>query len=420
MDIALIAYEFFPELGGIGQNFTSFCKQFRKTSHNLFVFNQYHKGDNIYCILDKLDKPRYKFRDWLIFIKRRDLLTLFIKSVGKILFDKYTKNTHKIMLILYLFIVPDVLIRTMKNLSHIFQYFEKYNFDLILGSASGSDILTTLYLLSRFFKKKVVSYAHGNEFLVKNKFSLKTYYLRTLDRLIVSNKRTKSLLQEINNIKEEKISIIPYGLILDDYKVEKTKEQLRYKFNFPNDQFILISVGRHVPRKNFQLVIKALYEIKKEKDLNIKYLLIGEGPETSKWKKLVNKLNLNDFVEFLGAFGGTKRNEYLKAADVFVMPSVALKESIEGFGIVFLEANYLKLPVIGSRSGGIIHAIKDEQTGFLIDPNDLENLKKKILLFYNNRDIVNKMGNMGHKRVVENFSWNKIIQEYIELFEKML
>jgi phosphatidylinositol alpha-1,6-mannosyltransferase len=94
--------------------------------------------------------------------------------------------------------------------------------------------------------------------------------------------------------------------------------------------------------------------------------------------------------------------------------------SIEGFGIVFLEANYYNLPVIGTRTGGIVEAIVDGETGFLIKPNDLTDLVNKILILYNNKNLRFKMGQDGHDRVIKEFLWENIIDVYLDTFRKVL
>ena len=102
------------------------------------------------------------------------------------------------------------------------------------------------------------------------------------------------------------------------------------------------------------------------------------------------------------------------------MPSSSEKESIEGFGIVFLEASYYELPVIGSFSGGIVEAIVNNKTGFLIKPNNLDDLVEKILYLYNNPEIRAKMGRDGHNRVVQEFNSERIYQDYMNSFLKFI
>lgn len=420
MKIALIAYEFYPRLGGISQHLTNMCKSFKNKNHELFIFNQdYSEKKNTFQVLDK--KKNYQLKDLFIFLENKKLIKILLLSIWKIIRDKKIQYSHRLKIIIYLLIKPSLLIRTIKSINNIYPYFKKNNFKIIVGGASGSSSLLLIFLLSRLFNSKIVSIAYGNEFLIRNVFSLKTYILNNLDKIVLIAKYSKYIIKRMHNLNESKLKIIPVGLILKDYKINYSKLQLREKHNISKDAFILLSVGRHVKRKNFDLVIRSIKNIKDTNShLKIKYHLIGDGPETANLKQLTEKLNLKNEVKFLGVIDARRRNEYYKLSDVFAMPSMKEKNDIEGFGIVFLEANYFKIPVIGAATGGVPEAIIDGKTGFLIKANDLNDLTEKILMLYENKDKKNKMGEHGHNRVIKEFNWDKICGDYIKLFESVL
>ena len=135
---------------------------------------------------------------------------------------------------------------------------------------------------------------------------------------------------------------------------------------------------------------------------------------------LAKKLNLEKELKFLGNCDLKTRNKFYKMSDLFLMPSITKKNEIEGFGIVFLEANYFKVPVIGTKTGGIIEAIIDGKTGFLINQNSLSDLIEKILFLLDNEKIRKDFGENGYKRVVEEFQWKNIVKDYIAFFEDLL
>ncbi len=122
---------------------------------------------------------------------------------------------------------------------------------------------------------------------------------------------------------------------------------------------------------------------------------------------------------FLGRCDIDIRNKYYKMADLFIMPSITKKNDIEGFGIVFLEANYFKVPVIGTATGGMSEAIIDGKTGFLIKQNDIDDLVDRITFFYINETERKEMGKNGFNRVIKNFKWENIIKNYNNLFLEM-
>ncbi|MFW9828930.1 MAG: glycosyltransferase family 4 protein [Candidatus Thorarchaeota archaeon] len=418
MKIALIAYDFFPLKDGISHTLTNICKVFKNNEDKFYVFNPYHKDKRCFNILDLKE---YKFKDVIVLLKNKRLILIGFNSIWNIIKDKKTSSTDKLHIILYFFFRPKILLRTLVNIYNLYPHFKKIDFDIILAGASGSDTLPLVYVLSRIFKKKVISFAHGNEFLIHSKFSIRSYYYKNLDRIILHTVKLKNLILKIHYLNENIIEIIPPGLNLKDYEIIESSSDLRKEFNISDNDFVMLSVGRHVSRKNFDLVIKAVFEIKKiYPDISIKYYLIGSGPYTKNLKKLVSSLDLGKIVIFLGECDDLKRNKFYKLSDLFLMPSIAEKESIEGFGVVFLEANYFKLPVIGAISGGMIESILDKQTGLLIKPNDLHDLVEKILYLFNNEDLRKEMGNIGYKRVINDFNWELLHEKYLKMFDNVL
>lgn len=415
MNILLISDDFYPKKGGIAHTLRCLCKSIRETNHNLFIINPFHKGKDIY---DILKFRNYNFLEFFKFILNKTNVYYLIFSILTIIRDKKVKLSERVNLILYLFTKPKLLLNSVYNVRKISPYFNKVKIDLILTANSGR-ILPPAFILSRIFSKPLVSMTHGVDFLVRSYFSFKYFFFKNVDMFILSNNWIERLFNKIHKINNTRI--INRGIIVKELEVNESKKELREEFNIADDIFVLFSVGRQVERKNFDLVIRAVKEIKiKIPDLKIKYFLIGEGPMTNDLKELTRQLNLTEDVIFLGFQDISIRNKFYKLADVFVMPAITEKNSIEGFGIVFIEANFYKIPSIGSFSGGMREAIIDGETGFLIKPNNLDDLIEKILYLYNNEDIRKEMGEIGHKRVLKSFNWNGIIDDYINVFEEVI
>ncbi|MBA7524102.1 D-inositol-3-phosphate glycosyltransferase [subsurface metagenome] len=419
MKICLLASEFYPIYGGIGRFFTDMCKTFKDKKEKLIIFNRTYRGKNIFDVLEYT--KIFVLRDLLSLFKKRKHILYFLNSIWKILTAKNLKIYFKLSMLLYLFIKPKVLTSLLKNLSTIYPLVKKINPDLIYGSACDTVVMPLGFILSKFLGIKFICSAHGTDFLVRTRLSLKTYYLKAIDKIIVSSNRIKKLIKKINHLNDNQLTIIPYGLFLQDHEIKQNIPQIKNELHINPKDFILISVGRHAPRKNFQLVIKAMKFLKKTYPYaQIKYFLIGSGQETEKLKIMTNNLGLKNEVIFLGAVNDTMKKKYLKASDVFIMPSIATKKSIEGFGIVYLEANYFKLPVIGTISGGILEAIEDRKSGLLIKPNDLNGLINAIVYLYENEEERKRMGEYGYNRVINKYNWEFLANEYIKVFENII
>ncbi|MFX1326412.1 MAG: glycosyltransferase family 4 protein [Promethearchaeota archaeon] len=343
-----------------------------------------------------------------------------VYSFWKILKDKNIPFSHKILLIFYFFTKPKILLKVFSNIIRLFPFMKKIRFDLIIAGHSGW-ILPLVFILARLFNKKVVSIAYGLDFLVVYPLSFKTLYFRNTDKIILITKKTKELIKKIHHLDEKQLEVIYVGINFEELEVKKTKLELRSEFGISSDTFIILSVGRHIERKNFDLVIKAIHRIKQIRSkLKIKYFLIGEGPETMKLKDLTKRLNIENNVIFLGSCDRNTRNKFYKLSDIFIMPSLTKRSDIEGFGIVFLEANYFKLPVIGSATGGMVEAIIDKKTGYLISQGNIDQLVEKILYLYDNEAERRRIGVTGYRRAIEKFSWKNIINDYFKVFEKLL
>ena len=181
-------------------------------------------------------------------------------------------------------------------------------------------------------------------------------------------------------------------------------------------EFSLLTVGTLVERKGHDKVIEALAQIRMEIP-NVKYYVVGDGPELESLRHLAyEEYGLGSIVEFLGFVEDSELPRYFNNADVFIMPSRVTPDSrgTEGFGIVYQEANACGKPVIGGNSGGLPDAIVDGVTGILVDPEDAGDVARAVAWLYHNPDARMKMGAEGRARVLNEFQWDKITEEFID------
>ena len=158
---------------------------------------------------------------------------------------------------------------------------------------------------------------------------------------------------------------------------------------------VLLSVGRLVARKGFDLVIRSVADIRREFP-NVTYLLAGDGPERPHLDALVHELDLEPQVRFLGSVDETTKWAAYDLCDIFVMPNRLLGGvDFEGFGIVFLEAALSERPAIGGRTGGAADAIADEVTGLLIDPEEPRALTQAIRRLAGDEALRQRLGRAG-------------------------
>ena len=145
----------------------------------------------------------------------------------------------------------------------------------------------------------------------------------------------------------------------------------------------------------------------------LKYVSIGDGDEKNNLEKLKKELNLTNEVIFIYKSSEQEKLGLLEKSDLFVMPSVVHKKSVEGFGITYIEAASYGKPSIGGIFGGESDAIVEGETGYLCDGNNLSSLYETLLKTLNDHQY-KQLGNNAFK-FSQKFRWEKVIKKYIEL-----
>jgi glycosyltransferase involved in cell wall biosynthesis len=210
------------------------------------------------------------------------------------------------------------------------------------------------------------------------------------------------------------IAVIPMGM--DESRISISKEKREYS----KKEFTILFVGRLIEWKGVDtLILAASYLI--ENNMNIHLNIVGTGPEEKKLKDMVHSLHLKDRIIFKGRISDEKLCQEYNNASVFVLPSRPYREIImEGLGVVLLEAMASGVPVIGSNVGGIPDIITDRVNGLLVPPGNPNALSAAIILIMQNPDMAKKFSLEGLKTVNDRFSWDKISNQFIELYNGIL
>jgi len=180
---------------------------------------------------------------------------------------------------------------------------------------------------------------------------------------------------------------------------------------------VLLTVSRLTRRKGHDLVLRALDILRNRDDLH--YVIVGSGEDRERLEGIVRDMGIGDRVSFAGRVADEELPDYYRLCDIYVMPNREVLEStdsIEGFGISFIEANACGKPSIAGRSGGTSAAVVDGVTGYLVDPEDPGELAEKIAYLADNPDAGADMGAKGRKRVIEEFSWEERARALAQYF----
>lgn len=225
---------------------------------------------------------------------------------------------------------------------------------------------------------------HGNELLDETARSpLENFARRIIRKMVLENadvvfansSYTEQLLNSVVKCKKSAV-IHPPVHFENKYKGDSESRQKEH---------ILLSIGRLVERKGFQDVIKAMPMILKEIP-EMKYYIAGTGEYKEELKKTIDELNLQEHVFLPGRISEEEKDELYSKCDYFIMPSYIIesKANVEGYGIVFIEANMYGKYVIATRSGGIPDAINEGITGEFVEERNPESIKEHVLGLYKN------------------------------------
>ena len=146
---------------------------------------------------------------------------------------------------------------------------------------------------------------------------------------------------------------------------------------------------------------------------DIKYVCIGNGEEKSNLTSLAEQLEIENYVNFFTRLDQPNKNALLNEANLFLMPAIMHKKSVEGFGISFIEAASYGVASIGGKVGGQADAIEDGRTGFLCNGNDLSSIYATILEFFQNDQY--KVLGLQSKEFSKKFKWENIVKQYLSL-----
>ena len=270
--------------------------------------------------------------------------------------------------------------------------------------------------------KKILVLAHGTE-IPKQYWTLMIDTLRfkkkriinsykNVYKIIANSNYTKDLMHASLKIDYEQIKIIHPGI--DIYREFVSNEERRFVEKIiHNKSPVITTLARVEKRKGHKYIINAINELK-DQFPNIIYLIAGKGPYLKTIREYVRELNLTNFVFFLGWITEPEKSVILKNSDIFAMTPIISGESVEGFGMAFIDAAFHGVASIGTDSGGIKDAIIDGKTGIICKANDQSNITFNLRKLIENEQLRTELGQNGKKLANEKYSWDKKIHEYLD------
>ena len=274
--------------------------------------------------------------------------------------------------------------------------------DIVL--VSGKFSLWQGGLIRLLKHQPIIAIIHGTEVLLANTYlkKLTDQCLQSFDHVIAVSHYTLDL---VKHLQLQQTSVIPNGIQLKHQPTAKTKVTKEVQ---------LITVGNLTQRKGQHNVIQALPQLVQQYPKLI-YHCVGIPSNKQQLINLADELQVRDHIEFYGRVSHQEKERLLQQADIFMMLSERTKSGdVEGFGIAILEANQFGTPAIGSINSGIEDAIKEGNSGRLVNPHEQEAIVQaveQILTDYEHYSFQSTQW-------VRKFEWKNIANTYKKIIDQ--
>lgn len=202
-----------------------------------------------------------------------------------------------------------------------------------------------------------------------------------------------------NNIAPiKKLAVIHNGIKVDEYKFLSRTES-RKKFNLSDSDFVIGTISEFTKNKGHAYLIEAAKNFP-----NTKFVIIGFGPQKNNYKKQKNVLLIENLPN---------APQYLKAFDIFVLPSLK-----EGLPYVLLEAGLAEIPIIATNVGGVPEIIQNEKTGLLITPANPDELADAIKKLIEDKKFAQNIAQNAKEKILKEFSFEKMLDRTLAAYEE--
>lgn len=269
-------------------------------------------------------------------------------------------------------------------------------------------------------RPKIVLIGHGREFLLTGgnplKWLAQKYILRQIDVCVAVSHWTAEQFVRAG-VPSKRVRVVNNGVRPEPFMEPHDLAPLRESLGI-GDRPVLVTVGRLVERKGHADVIRLLPSIIEQAG-PVAYLIVGTGPEEKSLRDLATGLGLTDSVIFAGDVPGEDLPAYYQLSDVFIMPTKEVRgDPLEGFGVVYLEANAAGKPVIATRCGGVTDAVRDGVSGLLVKPGDDDALVAAAARLLTDREYAAELGRQGQERVRHDFNWDRVARRFLEVLSE--
>ena len=255
------------------------------------------------------------------------------------------------------------------------------------------------------------------------RFAIEDRLAAEADIIIAECPQDEADLCELYHADSNKIRLVPCGFNPTEFE-PLSKPLARVALGLPADARVLLQLGRMVPRKGVDNVIRSLAYLTHEHQMAAQLLVVGGDlydadvrivDEVSRLQTIATETGVADRVTFVGRQGREVLKYYYSAADVFITTPW-----YEPFGITPIEAMACGTPVIGAQVGGIKFTVRDGETGYLVPPNDPMALADRLAHLYQQPALMERFRQQAIARANELFTWQTVATAMASVYEQVI
>jgi len=243
---------------------------------------------------------------------------------------------------------------------------------------------------------------------------------RLSDKIVCVTEGIKREIVRRYKVNEGKLVVIPNGANIELFR-PLDKHECRRKLGLEEDAFYIGFVGSFAPWQGLDILIEAAKQLKEQGYCQIKYILVGSGERELSLRQKVREYKLEQEIRFIGRVTYEQVVYYVNACDIAIAPFTKERNSIIGVSPLKLY-EYLACgrPVIASRVDGIKEVIEEGKCGYLFEPGDAEELAKRIIQSYQERDTLQEMGLRGRRLVENKYSWRMTAKRIVKVLNEII
>ncbi|RJG06714.1 glycosyltransferase family 1 protein [Noviherbaspirillum cavernae] len=251
------------------------------------------------------------------------------------------------------------------------------------------------------------------------RFAIEKQLMRDAARIIAECPQDRLDMEALYDAPGDKIDIVPCGF--DPEEFAPLAVDARQQLGFGQEDFIVLQLGRMVPRKGVDNVIRATAILQQRYGTPAQLVIVGGNtecpdpvmtPELGRLMELAQSLGIADSVKFTGQRGRDQLRYYYSAANVF-----CTTPWYEPFGITPVEAMACGTPVVGTAVGGIKTTVVDGETGYLVPPNDPDALAERLAWLQRHPHMAQRLGWAGMRRAYRQYTWRNVASRISDVYE---